>query len=228
VGWAGWGGSGAARTGSEDCGRMTQPPLQPEAEPIAPPPVAPLHGDEPIAGVPGAAVVDFWRFAMPDLRVNNTRGLFAEFLVHQALGSRKPRVEWAGHDVETDDGLRIEVKTSAYLQAWEQQRHSGIRFSGLHARTWAPLTGYSQTKTYNADVYVFAVQTARDHADYDPLDTAQWEFYVLPRAVLEDLGVDSLGLAAVRTAAGEPVSFSALGDRIRAVDPRGSGANRGD
>ncbi|MFI7013335.1 hypothetical protein [Streptomyces sp. NPDC050164] len=53
----------------------------------------PLRGDESIVGVPDATVVDFWRFAVPDLRMNNTRGLFAEFLVHQAVGSHKPRVE---------------------------------------------------------------------------------------------------------------------------------------
>ncbi len=197
---------------------MTQSPY----EHVIPPPVTPLRGDEPIIGVPGMVVADFWRFAMPDLKVNNTRGLLAEFLVHHAVGSRQPRVEWASHDVETDDGLRIEVKTSAYMQAWEQCRHSDIRFSGLRARTWTPMAGYSGTKSYNADVYVFAVQTARDHAAYDPLDTAQWEFYVVARPTLEKLDVDSLGLAAVRTAAGEPVDVHALGDRIRSLDPRPS------
>ncbi|MEV0846284.1 hypothetical protein AB0J21_10475 [Streptomyces sp. NPDC049954] len=184
---------------------------------LAPPASASLQGDEPLAGISDVTVLDFWRFAMPDLRVNNTRGLFAEFLVHQAVGSRRPRVEWASHDVETTDGLRIEVKTSAYLQAWEQRGPSAVRFSGLRARTWSPLTGYSSTVSYNADVYVFAVQTAVEHAAYDPLDTAQWDFYVLPRRELERRGVGSLGLKAVREAAGEPVSYSGLGIRIQEV-----------
>ncbi|GGW82379.1 hypothetical protein GCM10010350_79000 [Streptomyces galilaeus] len=67
------------------------------------------------------------------------------------------------------------------MQAWEQRALSKIRFSGLRARTWSPDGGYSETKSYNADVYVFAVQTAREHTVYEPLDTTQWEFYVLPR-----------------------------------------------
>lgn len=192
----------------------------PFPKPTSPPSVPPLRGDEPITGLTDTAVVDFWRFAMPDLKVNNTRGLFAEFLVHQAVGSTQPRVEWASHDVETSDGLRIEVKAGGYLQAWEQHRHSEIRFGGLRARTWAPATGYADEKSYNADVYVFAVQTAHEHADYDPLDTTQWEFYVLPRPKLEHLNVDSLGLTSVRAAAGEPTLFPDLGDRIRAADPR--------
>ncbi|MFE4540295.1 hypothetical protein ACFRKB_35390 [Streptomyces scopuliridis] len=54
----------------------------------------------------------------------------------------------------------------------------------------------------NADVYVFAVQTACEHTNYDPLDT------------------DSLSLASVRTATGKPALFADLGDRIRAADPR--------
>lgn len=182
--------------------------------------MSPLRGDESIVGVPDTTVVDFWRFAMPDLRMNNTRGLFAEFLVHQAIGSHEPRMEWASHDVETDDGLRIEVKAGAYLQAWEQRAPSQIRFSGLRARTWSPDDGYSETKSCNADVYVFAVQTAREHAVYNPLDTAQWEFYVLPRSVIATLDADSVSLGAVRTAAGAPVSFATLNDCIRSTDPR--------
>ncbi|MFE6481756.1 hypothetical protein ACFVGN_02255 [Streptomyces sp. NPDC057757] len=193
---------------------------QPAHPPLIPRPMPPLRGDESVFGVPDAAVIDFWRFAMPDLRMNNTRGLFAEFLVHQAVGSREPRVEWASHDVETDDGLRIEVKAGAYLQAWEQRAPSQIRFSGTRGRTWSPDGGYSEAKSYNADVYVFAVQTARDHAVFEPLDTAQWEFYVLPRPVVAALDSDSVSLGVVRATAGAPVSFAALNDCIRAADPR--------
>ncbi|MEV7793169.1 hypothetical protein AB0O68_14410 [Streptomyces sp. NPDC087512] len=199
---------------------------EPDRLPLSPPPVPPLCGDESIVGVPDAAVVDFWRFAMPDLRMNNTRGLFAEFLVHRAVGSHRPRVEWASHDVETDDGLRIEVKAGAYLQAWEQRAPSPIRFGGLRARAWSPEAGYAEAKTYNADVYVFAVQTAREHAGYDPLDVGQWEFSVLPRPVVAALGSDSVSLGAVRAAAGPPVSFAALHDRIRSADPRPGAAGR--
>ncbi|MEW2068815.1 hypothetical protein [Streptomyces sp. NPDC007346] len=188
--------------------------------PLTPRTLPPLSGDESIVGVPDSTVVNFWQFAMPDLRMNNTRGLFAEFLVHLAVGSRKPRVEWASHDVETDGGLRIEVKASAYLQAWDQRAPSPLRFSGLRARAWSPDSGYSEAKSCKADVYVFAVQTAREHANYNPLDTAQWEFYVLPRAVVAALNTDSASLSTVRAATGPPVPFAALGDCIRSADSR--------
>ena len=59
----------------------------------SPPPSKPLRGHEPFLGLPGTTVIDFWRFALPDLKVNSTRGLLAEFLVQHAVGGDKPRVE---------------------------------------------------------------------------------------------------------------------------------------
>ncbi|MFF7545730.1 hypothetical protein ACFZCU_19190 [Streptomyces canus] len=53
-----------------------------------PRPLPPLHGNELIAGgLPDATVADFWRFVIPDLRTNDTRGLFAAFLVRQAVST---------------------------------------------------------------------------------------------------------------------------------------------
>ncbi|MEW2811563.1 hypothetical protein AB0929_31440 [Streptomyces massasporeus] len=54
----------------------------------------------------------------------------------------------------------------------------------------------------------FAVQTAREHAVYEPLDTTQWEFYVLPRPVVAALDSGSVGLGTVCAAGGPTVSFS--------------------
>ncbi len=66
----------------------------------------------------------------------------------------------------------------------------------------------------------FGVQTARERAVYNPLDTAQWEFYVLPHPALATVGTDSVSLGAVRAAAGPPVPYPALVDCIRSADPR--------
>ena len=53
-------------------------------------------------------------------------------------------------------------------------------------------------RTYNADIYVFCVQTERDLKRWNALDLEQWEFYVLPRSVLEARGVASLRLSTVQ------------------------------
>ncbi|MEU6117174.1 hypothetical protein ABZ840_21870 [Streptomyces sp. NPDC047117] len=180
----------------------------------------PLRGHELFAGLDGATIADFWRFALPDFKMNNARGYLAEFLVHRAMGSSQSRVEWHSHDVETEDGLRIEVKTSAYLQAWEQRRLSAIKFTGLRSKRWNPRTGYADEETYNAHVYVFAVQTARTHEEYDPLDITQWEFSVLGRPVMERLAQKSMSYSTVRRHAGSSVPYSGLAERIWAADPR--------
>lgn len=177
------------------------------------PVLPPLSGDERFKGA-DASVIDFWRFAMSDLRMNNTRGYLAEFLVARALGVAAQRVEWDDYDVLWD-GVKIEVKSSAYLQAWAQRRPSQIRFTGLRGRSWGDITaGLADEKTYKADVYVLSVLTTEDHALYDPLDVGAWQFYVLPRSVIEEKGVDSMSLATVDQLA-VAVAFDGLASAIR-------------
>ncbi|NQW89632.1 hypothetical protein HQQ88_04900 [Curtobacterium sp. VKM Ac-2861] len=138
-----------------------------------------------------ATVGDFWRFALGDLRMNNARGYLAEFLVAQALGlGNVRRVKWDAYDLLLDDGVRIEVKSSAYLQAWEQRQLSRIGFSGLRGTRYHPRHGYDPAgKQFNAHVYVFCVQTATVHGEYRPLDVTQWDFHVTSKSALEEAGV---------------------------------------
>src|SRR4051794_39300928 len=135
---------------------------------------------------------------MSDLRANTVRSLLAEFLVARAVGAATaPRVEWDAYDVRTPDGIRLGVKSGAYLQAWEQKRLSTVVFSGLSARTWSPTEGYSAEESYNADAYVFAVLMTTEHARYDALDVDQWSFWVLPREVVAATGQRSMRLSRV-------------------------------
>src|SRR3954453_6754182 len=109
----------------------------------SPPMPALLSGDEQIHGA-GATLRDVWAaWNMSDLRTNTVRSLLAEFLVAQALSATsRPRVEWDAYDVRTPDGITVEVKSGAYLQAWEQSKLSSITFTGLNGRTWSPREGF--------------------------------------------------------------------------------------
>lgn len=194
---------------------------------IRPPAVSPLRGDEQLVGCE-ASVVDFWRFAMSDLRTNNVRGYLAEFLVAKAVGAPGPRLEWDAYDVMAPDGTRIEVKSSAYLQVWDQRRPSRIVFSGLRGRTWTPQGGEAPEATYNADVYVFSVQTALRHEEYNPLDVGQWQFYVLPRVTIEAMGYSSVSLPTLQAAAGASTPYPELAGAIaRAAAASVPGASSG-
>jgi hypothetical protein len=113
---------------------------------------------------------------------------------------------------------RSRSKSGAYLQAWEQSKLSLITFTGLSGRTWSAQEGFSGAASYNADVYVFAVLTATEHATYDALDLDQWSFWVLPRAVIEQLGQKSIGLARVQALAGPAISYAELPERVRLAD----------
>lgn len=185
-----------------------------EAEWFSAPPAPVLTGAERFTGC-DAAVADFWAFAMSDLRMNNVRGYLAEFLVSRAVGATGTRVEWDSYDVLSPDGIRIEVKSSAHLQVWDQRRLSRIVFSGLKGRTWTPQGGESPEATFNADVYVFCVQGAKSHEQYDPLDVRQWQFYIVTRNALVRLGYRSLSLAALLTVTDGPVEYADLARAIK-------------
>ena len=78
---------------------------------------------------------DYWRWSASSLMDNTARGLVAEFLVATALKGYipdQPRVEWDAYDfVAKIDGRKvsIEVKSSAYVQSWEQRRYSNLQFN---------------------------------------------------------------------------------------------------
>lgn len=181
---------------------------------IRPPSSSPLSGDERFVGM-DASVRDFWAFAMSSLITNNVRGYLAEFFVAKAVGATGVRVEWDAFDVLTPEGIKVEVKSSAYLQAWAQRRLSRIAFGSMKGRTWTPEEGESPEATLNADVYVFAIQTSTSHEMYDVLDVGQWEFFVVSRAAIEATGYASIGMPTLGTLCEGPVPYAELGSAIR-------------
>ena len=80
--------------------------------------------------------------------------------------------------------------------------------------------GYSAEPRYRADVFVFAVHTAKRHEDYDMLDLAQWESYVADSETLARLGTTSIGLSKVRRVPEGPVIFSDLKTIVSRYSPK--------
>ena len=143
---------------------------------------------------------DFWQWAYSDVLSNRNRSIFAEFIVGTALGAvDSPRVEWDAFDLRYD-GLKIEVKSSAYCQSWPQRKPSTIQFSIRKAVFWNNETAtYEGNSTRSADVYVFCVHTEREKLKVNVLDLSAWDFYVLSTEVIDkDYGeAKSLSLATV-------------------------------
>lgn len=171
------------------------------------------------------SVLDFWTWMASDVLNNTLRGMVAEYIVSQALESGTPvRVEWDTVDITTPEGIKIEVKSSAYLQSWHQNRPSAISFGIAKTYPWNWKTNqYGETQIRSADVYVFCVLAHLDGQTVNPLELTQWEFYVLPTRTLnsslgnqktvslsrlKDLGAVALDYDQIRNAV-----LEAYGDR---------------
>lgn len=112
--------------------------------------------------------------------------------------------------------MRVEVKARGYLQSWAQKQVR-LGLSQIKAAdSWDHGTGeYRGEQGWNADVYVLCVHTAREHAAYDVLGVAQWEFYVLPRRVVVERAGAAMSLAWVREQTGGPTAYADLGRAIK-------------
>ena len=129
---------------------------------------------------------DYWRWSASSLMDNTARGLVAEFLVATALKTYipdRPRVEWDPYDFEAeidDPRVSIEVKSSAYVQSWKQEKYSNLQFNIRATFKWNPETGKYSNEPCRADLYVFCAlveKKVRDQAAV--LNTDKWRFRVV-------------------------------------------------
>lgn len=176
----------------------------------------PFHdGGQPVGGT----LLEFWQWSTSDLVSNATRGVLAEYIVALALGgpTEPVRREWDAYDLRLADGTKVEVKSAAYVQAWKQARPSTIIFQVGKRRWWDAETGMSSDEpTRHADVYVFALFKNQDRDSLDPLNIAQWEFYVLPTRALNERtrSQHSITLPSLRRLSGGPLAFDKLASAV--------------
>lgn len=133
-------------------------------------------------------LLDFWRWSVSDILSNTTRGRFAEFIVGTAvdLGTTNLRDEWDAYDLTTSSGIRIEVKSAAFVQRWNQKKYSTISFSIKPARSWDAKENMRRGEAKrHADVYVFCHLKHKEQETINPLKMEQWDFYVLPTFKLD-------------------------------------------
>ena len=171
----------------------------------------------------------FWAWYSSDLASNTMRGVLAEYLVARDLGvAHVARREWDAVDLVTTQGVKVEVKSAAYAQSWHQDNWSRISFRVAPTLPWDSATNkYGTERKRQADAYVFAVLHHQDKKTLEPLNVEQWEFYILPTAVLDrEIGAQgsiSLSrlqqLGPVRARFGE---VSAALDRLFPAPGRGS------
>ena len=101
---------------------------------------------------------DFYEWAYSDFLVNNQRGHLAEYIIAKALNTvSQKRLEWDPFDIKYKN-LKIEVKSCAYIQAWEQKDFSKISFDIAPTRLFDMETEhYCEECKRQSDLYIFCL-----------------------------------------------------------------------
>ena len=189
----------------------------------------PLRPDTPFVGdLPptwhNVTVLDFWQWSASSLLNNTMRGVLAEFIVARASGCEQEVAnEWGSYDLETPVGIKVEVKSAAYVQAWhrEDSPPSRIGFGVRPTRAWdAQIGEYEENRQRHADVYVFCLLVEKDCTRVNPLDLSQWQFFPVRRETLDERFPDqrSLSLTNVTKLCGKPVEVQGLTDYFTKLD----------
>ncbi len=140
---------------------------------------------------------------------------------HLGSGSASPyssaRNGWGACDVLSKDGMRVEVKSTCEVQTWNQAAPSKAIFTIRPSRGWNADDGcYVPAAERNSDVFVFCQLVVGDQVP-DPLELAQWRFFVLPTAGLNERApkARTVGLAAIRRWGAVEVGWEGLGEAVR-------------
>jgi hypothetical protein len=190
-------------------------------------------GNEPLIfdGKPvGFKLSEFWQWSVSDLVSNVTRGRLAEFIVATSLRVDLSiiRDEWQAFDLLTPDGLKVEVKSAAFVQSWNQKRLSSISFSTRATRYWDSKTNVqAKVPKRQADVYVFCLLKHTDKATIDPLELNQWEFHVLSTRELDSYkrSQHSITLKSLRRLS-LPVTYDHIRNEVIRKSPQKKGHDR--
>lgn len=137
-------------------------------------------------------VEKFRRWAAGNLVDNRNRGIFAEWLVGQALGvidASKFRQEWDVWDLQYQHAS-IEVKTSGLNQYWSPLRRSRPSFGiTVPKQVYCEKTKKRHANdqgTRPADVYVFCLHMSLPATNANVACPYTWVFWVIAGRTLDD------------------------------------------
>ena len=111
----------------------------------------------------------------------------------------------------------MEVKTSGYLQTWEQKELSNIIFGIQPTIGWDSKTNqYDNEPKRQADIYVFCVHKHQEQETIDPLQISQWDFYLMATKVLNEKfgNQKTVSLSALVKAGAEKCEYGELKEKI--------------
>lgn len=138
--------------------------------------------------------------------MNNThRAHFVECLIALALGDKwqltwQQGWDWAAWDLESKEGVRLEVKQAAARQSWDPpetpQRIPRFDIAPRDGYWTGEGSQWKELRGRHADTYVFAWHGEPKAELCDQRNAEQWVFYVVPEKDLPD-EQKSIGLTAL-------------------------------
>lgn len=154
-------------------------------------PTTKLSGNEMFknTGEKKFSILEFWQYGFSNLNSNVLRGALAEFIIENALKDNieiEVRSPWGDYDVFYK-GKKIEVKCCSYIQDWDQDKLSTIRWSGLKAKELyysdavKKMSELNKVADYKSDIYILALFNHKEPETLDILNMNQWCFYVLSK-----------------------------------------------
>ncbi len=155
----------------------------------------------------GVSVLDFWRFSYSELN-SDPRDDIAEYLVSLALGVREPynKKDWTLFDIDYN-GNPIEVKSTSYYQTWRKDGKTTENRTFSIRKATAP----DETEARrHSEVYVFCVLNGKTEETADPLRLENWEFYIIPTAIINEQCGDNKTISLSRI---KSMGYSAKGFR---------------
>lgn len=169
---------------------------------------------------------DFWAWARSRLLADGPRGDLAEFIVNTALGCDTTNAKrgWGECDI-LYHGIRIEVKCSSVLQAWDRATPTKPVFTiskTLKCDVQEGENGYfycgrdDQPPERRSELYVLCLFANPDRSTADPLSMDQWQFYVINTATINERCGDnrSLSLAKIKRWGIQPCDYGNLKSTI--------------
>ena len=140
-----------------------------------------FDGNEAKLGTGKRTISDFWKWGYSDLIQNINRGILAEYIVAWALNlDKEPRNPWEAFDLITEDGKRIEVKSTGYLQSWDYGMKPKPKFVIEEKQRWTD-AGLEKDVDYNADIYILCYHKETERGNLDPLNLKQWDFWAFSK-----------------------------------------------
>jgi hypothetical protein len=162
--------------------------------------------------------LDFWRWAYSDLMQNITRGYVAQFIVAWSLQvDTSPNNPWLPYDVKAPNGKRIEVKSTAHLQAW---KHAEGKCKPLFVlkkkRPYSDEEGLGKLPQWNADIYILSYYFWQNMETADIMNLDHWKFWVFSLGELLEVlrGKQSITAKSLERMGQKPTGYHGLREAI--------------